>query len=155
MPLLVRNGRFVTKNGRLVTTDNPAGCDCCGPPPPVFCNCCDEAGDSILLGPCLEEFTQNCASLGGASVPGDCCPRAFVANGSLSYVGQAEAIEAAKQLTNSGFTARVTFGFEQSVSWWCYRSQVLDQAAPCTNPICKECKGPLAPCLNNGVNPLP
>lgn len=36
--LLKKSGKFVTKGGKLVRTDNPANCDCCGDPPPE-CRC--------------------------------------------------------------------------------------------------------------------
>ena len=32
--LLKNGGKLVKKNGRLVRTDDPAKCECCGPPPP-------------------------------------------------------------------------------------------------------------------------
>jgi hypothetical protein len=35
--LLLKNGKFAAKNGKLVVTDDPAKCDCCGPPP-VTCD---------------------------------------------------------------------------------------------------------------------
>jgi hypothetical protein len=34
MPLLTKGGKFVVEGGKFVTTDDPAKCKCCKPPPP-------------------------------------------------------------------------------------------------------------------------
>jgi hypothetical protein len=89
-----------------------------------------------------------------------------VATGQLQYAGLLGAAVPARQLNNSGFTVRVTvvgqpelnddLFVQQIVTWWCYRAQmVVQEVNACTNPLCSECTGPLAPCLAQGENPLP
>jgi hypothetical protein len=44
--LLKLDGRLVKQNGKLVRTDDPAACECCGPPPPPVKYICATREDS-------------------------------------------------------------------------------------------------------------
>ena len=49
--LLKNGGKLIRKNGKLVRTDDPANCDCCGPPPPPVKYICAIREDSCAQFP--------------------------------------------------------------------------------------------------------
>lgn len=56
MSFLTKNGKLVTKGGKFVKTDNPANCECCGPPPPD--RCCAVCEEPLVGGLCPPGFEQ-------------------------------------------------------------------------------------------------
>lgn len=161
MPLLKRNGKLVTRNGKLVVTDNPATCSCCGPPPPPSCYCCVD-GEPVSTAGCDEGFVRSCLDLGGVVSPEQsCCPRQSSNNGVDVTALIAEVDQFISSRVAAGFTVTAVNRVNQpySVNWVCHRAQALQaNGQPCVNPTtCAICTGELLPCQANAMpgNPLP
>lgn len=78
---LLKDGKFAAKNGKLVAVEDPADCDCCGPPTPITCERVAEikvewGGMGVVrvenqplgLDQCFGEFT-NCFTGGEGQFP--------------------------------------------------------------------------------------
>ena len=100
MKLLKKLGKLVRRNGRLVRTDNPANCDCCGPPPNppcYFCNaafpdniqtvnlpndvCLDQGGFidlALAQGACKPPPPTKCCAVCDEPLVGGICPPGFL-----------------------------------------------------------------------------
>jgi hypothetical protein len=68
--ILTANNKIVVRDNKIVLVDDPADCDCCGPPPGNDCNLC-ESGDETM--PATVSVTLPELSFGFANCLQDWC----------------------------------------------------------------------------------